>query len=447
MDRQQEHVLRQVAEKNVRFVRLWFTDVLGVLKSIAIAPAELERAFVEGVAFDGSAIEGFTRMVESDMLLVPDANTFQILPWRDNGEQGCTARMFCDIHNPDGTQTRSDPRAVLERTLDRAAKMGFTVFVHPEIEFYLFEKPRSIFEPLVPLDQGGYFDHVPTGHDNSFRREAILMLEEMGISVEFSHHEGGPGQNEIDLRSVDALTAADNIMTFRALVEETALKQGKVATFMPKPLIDAPGSGMHVYFSLLEGDSNAFYDPAGKYQLSITGRQFTAGVLAYAKEMSAVINQHVNSYKRLWGGGESPSYVCWGHNNRSALVRVPDYKPEQRRFARIEYRAPDPSMNPYLGFALIIEAGLRGIENRLELPDEAEDDVWLLSESERKVLGIEALPASLHSAIEQMRDSEMVAEVLGEEVFDYVLRAKRAEWEDYRSQITPQELKRFLNFR
>lgn len=442
MDMDQEHVLRQISEQEIRFVRLWFTDVLGVLKSIAIAPAELERAFTEGVAFDGSSIEGFTRQYESDMLLIPDATTFQVLPW--GNKEMSSARLFCDVHNPDGSKARSDSRAVLERTLGRASDMGFTVFVHPEIEFYLFEPPVTLDKPLIPQDHGGYFDHVARGTDDSFRRRAILMLEEMGISVEFSHHEGGPGQNEIDLRSAPALSAADNIMTFRAVIEEAALQEGVIATFMPKPMIDAPGSGMHLYFSLLEGDQNAFYDAGGKYQLSATGRSFTAGILHYAKEITAIVNQHVNSYKRLWGGGEAPSYVCWGHNNRSALIRVPDYKPEQRKFARIEYRAPDPSMNPYLGLAVIIEAGLKGIENRLELPEEAEDDVWLLSEAERKALGIEALPDSLKAAKDLMQESELVAATLGEEVFDYVIRSKTAEWVEYRNQVTRTELRRFL---
>ncbi|MDO5671999.1 MAG: type I glutamate--ammonia ligase [Actinomycetaceae bacterium] len=440
MDKQQEHVLRTCAEQEIRFIRLWFTDVLGVLKSIVIAPAELERAFSEGVAFDGSSIEGFTRLYESDMLLIPDANTFQILPWSDNE----SARMFCDVHLPDGTQARMDPRAVLERTLQRAEKAGFTVFVHPEIEFYLLKPIEDLTEPLVPQDFGGYFDNVVRGSDSSFRRRAILMLEEMGIAVEYSHHEGGPGQNEIDLRSVDALTAADNLMTFRVVVEEAAIREGVMATFMPKPMIDAPGSGMHTHFALFEGDTNAFYDPGGLYQLSNVGRSFTAGLLAHAAEISAIVNQHVNSYKRLWGGGEAPSYICWGHNNRSALVRVPNYKPELRRSARIEYRALDPSCNPYLAFAVIIEAGLDGIEKKMELPPEAEDNVWELSDPERRALGISALPASLHSAIDLMADSELVARTLGEQVFDYVLRSKKAEWHDYRNQVTLNELQRFL---
>lgn len=441
MDRVQERVLREVSEKGVRFVRLWFTDVAGVLKSVAIDPGQLEEAFEEGIGFDGSSIEGLTRVTESDMLLRPDASTYQLLPWRSS--QDPVARMFCDVHTPDGLQARSDPRGVLERTVERARDMGFQVMIHPEIEFYLFCKPTTV-DNLVPIDNAGYFDHVVRGDSNDFRRQAVLMLEQMGISVEFSHHEGGPGQNEIDLRAVDAVTAADNIMTARTVIEEVALREDIVASFMPMPFIDQPGSAMHTHISLFEGDQNAFFDPAGEYQLSATGRHFIAGVLAHAAEMCAVTNQHVNSYKRLWGGGEAPSFICWGHNNRSALVRVPMYKPTKRHSARIEYRAMDPAVNPYLGLAVLIAAGLDGIERRLELMPEAEDNVWDLSVRERQVLGIEPLPTSLKTAASLMRSSELVAATLGEEVFEHVLRNKEKEWREYRAQITPQEIRQFL---
>ena len=377
MDPIQEKVLREVAARDIRFIRLWFTDVAGVLKSVAIDPGELEDAFTEGIGFDGSAIEGMTRVHESDMLLRPDASTFQMLPWR--GEEDPVARMFCDVLTPDGQASRSDPRGVLERVVERAQERGFTVMVHPEIEFYLLQQPISV-DNLKPVDSAGYFDHVARGHSNDFRRRAVRMLEDMGIAVEFSHHEGGPGQNEIDLRAVDAVSAADNIMTARTVIEEVALRENLAALFMPKPFIDHPGSGMHTHLSLLEGEENAFYDPSGEYQLSRTGRHFIAGLLEHACEIAAVTNQHVNSYKRLWGGGEAPSYVCWGHNNRSALVRVPLYKPEKRTAARIEYRALDPAANPYLALAVLITAGLDGIERRLELVDEAEDNVWDLTD-------------------------------------------------------------------
>lgn len=445
VDAQQELVLRTIAEKNIRFVRLWFTDVLGGLKSVAVDPAELETAFAEGIGFDGSALEALSRVFESDMLLRPDAATWQLLPWR--GTDDAVGRMFCDLQNPDGTPARTDPRGVLERTLQKAADLGFTFQVHPEIEFYLFKPPSSFNEPLIPVDQAGYFDHVARGGANDFRRRAVMMLEEMGIPVEFSHHEDGPGQNEIDLRAVDALTAADNIMSFRAVIEEVALQEGMVATFMPKPLVDHPGSGMHVHLSLFEGQENAFYSASGQYQLSATGRSFVAGLLRHAKEISAVTNQHVNSYKRLWGGGEAPAYICWGHNNRSALVRVPRYKPNLAHTARVEYRALDSAANPYLAFAVLLAAGLKGIEEGYDLPAEAEDNVWNLSEVERKALGIEALPTSLEAAVRHLQDSELMASTLGEEVFDYFLRNKRREWQAYRRQITPGELAAFIPLR
>ena len=441
MDSIQEKVLREVAARDIRFIRLWFTDVAGVLKSVAIDPGELENAFAEGIGFDGSAIEGMTRVYESDMLLRPDASTFQMLPWR--GEEDPVARMFCDVLTPDGQASRSDPRGVLERVVERAQERGFTVMVHPEIEFYLLQQPISV-DNLKPVDSAGYFDHVARGHSNDFRRRAVRMLEDMGIAVEFSHHEGGPGQNEIDLRAVDAVSAADNIMTARTVIEEVALRENLAALFMPKPFIDHPGSGMHTHLSLLEGEENAFYDPSGDYQLSRTGRHFIAGLLEHAREIAAVTNQHVNSYKRLWGGGEAPSYVCWGHNNRSALIRVPLYKPEKRTAARIEYRALDPAANPYLALAVLITAGLDGIERRLELVPEAEDNVWDLTDRERQVMGIEALPTSLASAVRLMRESDLVAGALGEEVFDYVVRNKEKEWREYRQQVTPQEIRQFL---
>ena len=441
MDRQQEQALQEIAERGIRFVRLWFTDVAGTLKAVAVDPGELEDAFTEGIGFDGSAIQGLTRVQEADMLLRPDASTFQLLPWR--GPEEPVARMFCDVLTPDGHQARSDPRGVLERAVERAADRGFTVMVHPEIEFYLLYKPVTP-DHLVPIDTAGYFDHTSRGNSNDFRRRAVRMLEDMDIAVEFSHHEAGPGQNEIDLRAVDAVTGADNIMTSKTLIEEVALGDDIMALFMPKPFIDQPGSGMHTHLSLFEGEENAFYDPSGQYQLSATGRHFIAGLLAHAREISAITNQNVNSYKRLWGGGEAPSFVAWGHNNRSALVRVPLYKPAKRHSARIEYRGLDPVVNPYLGLAVLISAGLDGIENRLELAPEAEDNVWDLSTRERRVLGIESLPSSLGSAIEAMRESDLVAETLGEEVFDYVLRDKEKEWREYVGQITAQEIHRYV---
>ncbi|WP_106818389.1 type I glutamate--ammonia ligase [Janibacter massiliensis] len=441
MNRQQEFVLRTIEERDVRFVRLWFTDVLGMLKSVAIAPAELESAFSEGIGFDGSAIEGFARIYEADMLAKPDPSTFQVLPWR--GERPGTARMFCDITLPDGSPSRSDARHVLRRALDHASDLGFSFYTHPEIEFFLLRRGELGGQP-EPIDQAGYFDHVPNGTGHDFRRAAITMLESVGISVEFSHHEGAPGQNEIDLRFADALSTADNIMTFRTVVKEVALEQGIYATFMPKVFAQHPGSGMHTHMSLFEGDRNAFYEAGAPYQLSRTGRQFIAGLLRHGREITAVTNQWVNSYKRLWGGGEAPAHLTWGHNNSSAMVRVPMYKPNKDQSSRVELRTIDPACNPYLAFSVVLAAGLKGIEEGYELPLETEDDVWSLTERERRAAGIEALPASLAEAISAMEDSELVAQTLGEHVFEFFLRNKRAEWEAYRHQVTQYELDRLL---
>ena len=427
MSKQEDFVLRTLEERNIRFVRLWFTDVLGFLKSVAIAPAELQSAFSEGIGFDGSAIEGFARVTESDMLAKPDPTSFSILPWRT--EAPGAARMFCDITMPDGTPSPSDPRNVLRRTLNTAAEMGYTWYTHPEIEFFLFkEKPENGKAP-VPVDQGGYFDHTPAvvGHD--FRRQAITMLEAMGISVEFSHHEGAPGQQEIDLRYADALSTADNIMTFRHVIKEVALEQGFYASFMPKPFTEHPGSGMHTHVSLFKGEENAFYDPSAEFNLSATGRSFIAGILKHAPEITAITNQWVNSYKRLHGGGEAPAFVNWGPSNRGALVRVPMYKPKKENSTRIEFRSPDSACNPYLAYAVMLAAGLAGVEGKYELTDTSEP---------------QTLPANLDEAIAAMEKSVLVRETLGEHVFEYVLRNKRAEWQDYRRQVSAYELDRYL---
>src|SRR6476646_5749293 len=443
MGKQEDFVLRALEERDVRFVRLWFTDVLGFLKSVAVAPAELEGAFDEGIGFDGSAIEGFARVYEADMLAKPDPSTFQILPWR-SGDGPSTARMFCDIVMPDGSPSYADPRHVLKRTLSTAAEQGFTFYTHPEIEFYLFkDTPEPGGEP-VPVDRSGYFDHTAQSQGADFRREAITMLESMGISVEFSHHEGGPGQQEIDLRYADALSTADNIMTFRTVIREVALSQGVWASFMPKPFTTHPGSGMHTHVSLFEGDANAFYEAGAPYQLSKVGRQFIAGLLRHGAEITAVTNQWVNSYKRLWGGGEAPAHLTWGHNNRSALVRVPMHKPNKGQSTRIEVRSLDAACNPYLAFAVLLGAGLKGIEEGYELPPETEDDVWSLTDGERRAMGIKPLPSSLGRALEVMEESELVADILGEHVFDFFLRNKRQEWLDYRHEVTRFELDRYL---
>ena len=426
-DKQQEFVLRTIEERNIRFVRLWFTDVLGFLKSVAIAPAELENAFDEGIGFDGSAIEGFARVTESDMLAKPDPTTFSVLPWRT--EAPGAARMFCDITMPDGTPSPGDPRNVLRRILDKAASMGYTCYTHPEIEFFLFKSMPEVGVAPIPVDQGGYFDHTPAvvGHD--FRRQAITLLEAMGISVEFSHHEGGPGQQEIDLRDADALTTADNIMTFRHVIKEVAMDQGFHASFMPKPFTDHPGSGMHTHVSLFKGEENAFYDAKAQYNLSEVGRSFIAGILKHAPEITAITNQWVNSYKRLHGGGEAPAVINWGPSNRGALVRLPMYKPGKENSTRIEFRSPDTACNPYLAYAVMLAAGLKGVE-----------ESYVLSDSNDPM----SLPTDLNEAILQMEKSTLVRETLGEHVFEYVLRNKRAEWLDYSRQVSAYELDRYL---
>src|SRR5919112_2206279 len=428
MDRQQEFVLRTLEERDIRFVRLWFTDVSGYLKAVAVAPAEIEAAFAEGIGFDGSAIEGFARVYESDMLAKPDPGTFQVMP-ATKGSASDTARMFCDITLPDGSPAWADPRHVLRRTLAKAADMGFTFYTHPEIEFFLLKDLPTDGRPPEPADTGGYFDLSTHNVAHDFRREAVFALEAMGISVEFSHHEVAPGQQEIDLRYADALSMADNIMTLRHVVREVALAQGVHATFMPKPFTELAGSAMHTHLSLFEGDRNAFHDAADPMRLSTTAKQFIAGLLVHAREYTAVTNQTVNSYRRLLAGTEAPTAATWGRANRPARVEVP---------------SPDSACNPYLTFAILLAAGLRGIEKGYELPPEAEDDVWALTDTERRAAGYEDLPVSLGEALTAMEGSELVAETLGEHVFEFFLRNKRAEFAAYRQNVTPWELRRYL---
>ena len=449
MDRQQDFVLRTLEERDIRFVRLWFTDVLGTLKSVSVAPAELEAAFEEGIGFDGSAIEGFTRVYEADMVAMPDPSTFQVFPFEGAGS-GESARMFCDIQMPDGSPSWADPRHVLRRALRKAADKGFTFYTHPEIEFFLLADHPTDGRRPTPVDAGGYFDHTTHATARDFRRQAVLALERIGISVEFSHHETAPGQQEIDLRYADALATADNIMTFRHVIKEVALFQGVSATFMPKPFTDLAGNGMHTHLSLFEGERNAFHDPGDPMALSKVAKAFIAGLLFHAREYTAVTNQWVNSYKRLFGAiqpntvNEAPSSVSWGHLNRSALVRVPRYgKPHS---ARVEIRSVDAACNPYLSFAVLLAAGLKGVEEGYELPPGAEDDVWALSDEERRALGYQDLPHDLSDALGYMENSELVAETLGEQIFDFFLKNKRAEWDDYRRQVTAYERRRYLPF-
>jgi glutamine synthetase len=441
MERQQDYVLRTVEERRVRLIRLWFTDVLGQLKSVAISPAELETAFEEGVHFDGSAIDGFSRVQESDVLAKPDPNTFELLPWGRTEE--VSARMFCDIHDHAGQPFEGDPRQILRRNLEVARNAGFTFMVAPEMEFFYFADGAGDAPP-TPLDSGSYFDLTTADVASDLRRRTIHTLEAMGIPVEYSFHEDAPSQHEIDLRYTDALSMADTVMTFRLVVREIAMEAGVYATFMPKPLAGVQGSGMHTHLSLFSGDENAFHAEDADYQLSDVARGFIAGLLRHAKEITAVTNQLVNSYKRLVRGYEAPTTISWARNNRSALVRVPVSKAGKASSTRIEYRSPDPACNPYLAYALILRAGLRGIEQGLELPAEAEANLYELTDAQRVAAGIGHLPQSLAEALDEMEGSDLVRETLGEHVFEWFLRNKRSEWSDYKSQVTPFELARYL---
>jgi len=440
MERQQDYVLRTVEERGVRFVQLWFTDVLGTPKHFDITPAELEDALAEGMTFDGSAIDGFSRVQESDVLAKPDPKTFQVLPRTDDAPVG---RMFCDVLNLDGSPFGGDPRHVLRKTLDKARQRGFTFFVAPEMEYFYLRSGDS-GGPPEPIDHGSYFDLMAGDLTSDLRKRTILTLEEMGIPVEYSQHEDAPSQHEIDLRYTDALTMADNIITFRLLVKEIAITRGVHASFMPKPFPDQQGSGMHSHLSLFEGDTNAFSDPSDEYGLSRVAKGFIAGVLAHAREITAVTNQWVNSYKRLVRGYEAPVYVSWARNNRSALVRVPVIKKGHPESTRIEYRSPDPACNPYLTYALLLAAGMRGVEEGYDLPPEAGANLYELSDEELLAEKIESLPGSLAEAISEMERSEMVADTLGEHVFEWFIRNKRAEWSGYKTQVSQWELDRYL---
>jgi glutamine synthetase len=441
MERQQEYVLRTVEERGVRLIRLWFTDVLGQLKSIAISPAELEMVFEEGLQFDGSSIDGFSRVQESDVLARPDPSSFELLPWARDDEP--TALMFCDIENLDGSPFEGDPRQVLRRNLDVAREKGFTFFTAPEVEFFYFANGDPASEPK-PLDRASYFDLTTADVASDLRRRTLHMLEALGIPVEYSFHEDSPSQHEIDLQYSEALSMADNVMTLRLVVRKVAMEAGVYATFMPKPLNGVQGSGMHTHLSLFEGEGNAFHDPGDEYGLSKIARCFIAGLLVHAREITAVTNQLVNSYKRLNEGYEAPQYVSWARNNQSALVRVPIPKRGKTASTRIEYRAIDSACNPYLTYSLILAAGLKGIDESYDLPREAATNLFELTEGKRSELGIQALPSSLDVALDEMERSTLVREALGEHIFEWFLRNKRSEWHEYQRQVTPFELQRYL---
>lgn len=433
-----EYVFNVVKEQKVRLIKLWFTDILGFLKSFAITAAELPDALEGGMGFDGSSVEGFVRIEESDMIAMPDPATFCLLPWKPK-EYG-VARMFCDILRPEGNPFEGDPRYVLKRALQKAAEKGFTYYVGPEPEYFYFRNS----EGTEFLDRGGYFDMTTLDLAVDLRRQTVLLLEEMGIAVEYSHHEVAYSQHEIDIKYTDALTMADNVMTYKAVVKEVALQNGVYATFMPKPVFGINGSGMHTHQSLFTGEQNAFFDQKTPYHLSKIGRHFIAGLLKHAPEITAVTSQWVNSYKRLIPGYEAPAYISWGTRNRSALVRVPEYKPGKEKSTRAEFRSPDPACNPYLTFSMMLMAGLKGIEEEYELLPPVEVDVYRLSEAEREKRGIGTLPGSLGEAIDLMEKSDLARECLGDHIFESFVRNKRAEWDAYRSQVTEYEIKRYL---
>ena len=434
-----EYVLKMAKENDVRFIRLWFTDILGMLKSFAISIDELEGALDEGMGFDGSSIEGFARIDESDMVAKPDPDTFQILPWRPL-EHNAVARMFCDILKPGGQPFEGDPRFVLKRNLKKAADLGFTFYVGPELEFFYFKDSKG----TETLDSGGYFDMTTLDAATDLRRNTVITLEKMGIGIEYSHHEVAPSQHEIDMRYTDALTMADNVMTYRLVVKQIAMNAGVYASFMPKPVFGINGSGMHVHQSLFKGDRNAFFDAKGKYFLSKLARSYVAGLLKYAPEITAVNNQWINSYKRLVPGYEAPVYLSWAKRNRSDMIRVPEYRPGKEKATRIELRSPDPACNPYLCFSVMLAAGLKGIEDGLEPPDPIEENVYEMTEKQREAKGIRTLPANLADAIALTEKSALVKEALGDHVFNAFIENKKIEWNQYRIHVSKYELDRYL---
>jgi len=434
-----EYVLKMAKENDVKFIRLWFTDILGFLKSFAITVDELKGALEEGMGFDGSSIEGFARIDESDMVARPDPDTFQMLPWRPR-ESHAVARMFCDILMPGGQPFEGDPRYILKRNLKRAADLGYAFYVGPELEYFYFRDSNG----TEPLDQGGYFDVTPRDAATDLRKETVITLEELGIGVEYSHHEVAASQHEIDMRYTDALTMADNVMTSRLIIKEVALKFGVYATFMPKPVFGINGTGMHVHQSLFKGDRNAFFDKNDQYNLSKIAKYYIAGLLKHAPAITAVTNQWINSYKRLVPGYEAPVYLSWARRNRSDLIRVPEYRPGRENSTRVELRSPDPACNPYLAFSVLLAAGLEGIEKEYQVPDPIEENVYAMTEEERQKRGIDTLPASLLEAVQLTEKSELVRKALGNHVFDAFIANKKIEWDQYQTQVTEYELKKYL---
>lgn len=433
-------VLRICKEKKVKFVRLWFTDILGFLKSFAITIRELETALEDGMGFDGSSVAGFARIDESDMVAKPDPSTFRVFPWKANDH--VVAVMFCDILQPDGKPYTSDPRWVLKRNLEKASNMGYTFYVGPELEFFYF---RSSSGKPELLDSGGYFDLTPLDVASDLRKQAVMTMEEMGVQVEYCHHEAAPSQHEIDLKYKDALTMADNTMIYRLVVKEVALKNGVYASFMPKPVFGINGSGMHTHQSLFKGKKNAFFDPKDEYHLSAIGKHYIAGLMKHAREITLVTNQWVNSYKRLVPGYEAPVYISWAQKNRSGLIRIPAYKPGKELATRVEYRCPDPACNPYLAFSVMLAAGMEGMEKKYPLREPVERNVYEMTEKERKRYRIETLPEDLWEAIQVTEKSDLVKKTLGDNVFYKFIENKKMEWERFRARVTDYELEQYFS--
>jgi glutamine synthetase len=434
----QKDVMKIVKDRDVSFIQIWFTDVLGMLKGFAITPSELEGALAEGMGFDGSSIEGFARIEESDMVAMPDPATFEFLPWRP--KERPVARMFCDILQPDGSPYEGDPRYVFKRVLAKAAEQGYIFYIGPELEYFYFENN----ETPKPIDKGGYFDTPPLDTAGSLRRDTIFALQEMGIEVEYSHHEVAPSQHEIDLRYDEGLKMAEKAATLRIAVKEIARQNGVYATFMPKPIFGENGSGMHTHQSLFKGKVNAFYNANDKYHLSDMAKSYIAGIMQHAREMALVTNQWVNSYKRLVPGYEAPVYVAWARRNRSTMVRVPMYKPGKEVATRIEFRSPDPACNLYLAFAVMLAAGLKGVEENYQLPEPIEEDIYEMDEVARDRAGISSLPGSLYEAIQEMEKSEVMRETLGDHIFNKLIHNKKIEWDRFRTHVSAYEIENYL---
>ncbi|MFH1519073.1 MAG: type I glutamate--ammonia ligase [Candidatus Omnitrophota bacterium] len=431
-------VLEKVHRENIKTIQLWFVDILGTLKCVSITQRELKDALGHGKGFDGSSVTGFAEAEESDIVALPDPATFKVLPWTI--ETGPIARMLCDILSPDFTPYAGDSRYVLKRALARAKKLGFTFYVGPELEYFYFKSARK---PEI-IDEGSYFELIPNDLANTLRNKTVKVLEEMGIPMEATHHEVAPSQHEIDLKYNDALTMADNVITCKYVIKEIAQQNGVYATFMPKPLFGVNGSGMHVHQSLFKGSQNSFFDKKDKYHLSSVAKGFIAGELKHAREISSLTAQWVNSYKRLVSGYEAPVYASWAQKNRTALLRVPVYRPRNEKATRVELRCPDPACNPYLAFAVMLAAGLEGVEKKYQLPPAVEPNIYRMAMEERERRGLTSLPGNLFEAIIETEKSTFVRETLGAHIFNRFLFNKKKEWEDYRIQITEHEIKKYL---